>query len=80
MAEQLTINIEDLNLGAFEFIENFSGTDYETMLRLLEAGEGMPLKALMAVIACSLDPLDPESAMSQVRKMKISEVDLGVKS
>lgn len=78
MDDQLTINIEDLTLGAYEFIEEFSGASYEQLLAMSQAGEGLPLKTLMAVIAVSLNPANPRQALDTVRGLKISEVKLAV--
>ncbi len=73
MDNETKVNIEDLTLGQAEFIESYTGLSPEALLKQVE-NERLDTKGLIALLAVSLNPNDPRSALEEARNTKISEV------
>ena len=68
----ITIDVNDLELGEVEFLEDESG------LSLYELQDGnMTSKAVIAIVCLVKRREDPNYTMDDARKVKLSELEVG---
>lgn len=72
--ETLMFDIETLTLGQVAFMEEYTGFNKAELIKWLEQPDLMPTKITIAIIAISMNPVDPATAQFDAEQLKV--VDL----
>jgi hypothetical protein len=69
---QITLNFEQLTLGQAEFLCDYTGRTIDQLEEAITGG--LTARDVVAIVAVSRQPDNPQAAVERVRSLKVSDL------
>jgi hypothetical protein len=69
----VTFNVDELTLGQAEFLCDYTGRSIESLQEACTSGD-LGIRDLVAILALTRNPADPQAAVAEIRAMKVSDI------
>lgn len=70
---KIEFNADELTLGQAEFLCGYTGRTIESLQQALTSGD-LSIRDLVAILALTRNPGNPQAAVPEIRAMKVSDI------